>query len=154
MTEFELVAMGGTFDIVHRGHLALLSKAFSISSKVIIGLTSDEMAKRKGKQTVNPYKKRLDTLESIIRKNFPNSDYQISRLDNDFGPAVLEREVQALVVSEETEYQGGVLNKLRAENNLSCVAIVTVPMVLAEDGNRISTTRIKNSEIDAEGNLS
>lgn len=154
MTEFDLVAMGGTFDIIHRGHLALLSKAFSISSKVIIGLTSDEMAQRKGKKIINSYKKRLETLENVIRKNFPNINYQISKLNNDFGPAVLENEVQALVVSEETRYQGEVLNKLRTENNLPHVAIVTVPMVMAKDGNRISTTRIRNSEIDTEGNLS
>ncbi|MEK6965612.1 MAG: cytidyltransferase, partial [Thermoproteota archaeon] len=29
-----------------------------------------------------------------------------------------------------------------------------VPMVMAQDGKRISSTRIKNFEIDAEGNLS
>jgi pantetheine-phosphate adenylyltransferase len=154
MAEFDLVAMGGTFDIIHRGHLALLSKAFSISSKVIIGLTSDEMAQRKGKKIINPYKKRLETLESVIRKNFPNISYQISKLNNDFGPAVLEKGVQALVVSEETRYQGEVLNKLRTENDLPRVAIVAVHMVMAKDGNRISTTRIRNSEIDTEGNLS
>ena len=42
--EFELVALGGTFDIIHVGHIALLEKGFSISKKVIIGLTSDEFA--------------------------------------------------------------------------------------------------------------
>ena len=38
MIKFQFVAMGGTFDIIHKGHMALLSKAFSISSNVIIGL--------------------------------------------------------------------------------------------------------------------
>lgn len=154
MSQFNLVAMGGTFDIIHKGHLTLLSKAFSISSKVIIGLTSDELAKRKGKKILNPYEKRFKNLENIINTNFPNISYQISKLDNDFGPAVLEEGVQALVVSKETENQGAVLNQLRSERDLTPVNVVIVPMVLAKDGHRISTTRIKNSEIDNQGNLS
>ena len=154
MKKFELVATGGTFDIIHDGHIALLSESFSISQKVIIGLTSDELATRKQKTLVNNYSKRLETLENLIEKKFPNSNYQISKLDNDFGPAVLEGDVQALVTSEETQPQGDVLNKLRSEKNLSLVEIIVVPMVLAKDGKRISTTRIKNSEIDTEGNLS
>jgi len=154
MSEFVLVAMGGTFDIIHKGHLTLLSKAFSLSSKVIIGLTSDELAEKRGKKTLNNYEKRFATLMSTIKTNFPNHAFQISKLDNDFGPAVLEENVQALIVSDETGNQGEILNQLRAEKNLSPVKIVTVPMTLAQDGNRISTTRIKNSEIDVEGNLS
>ena len=154
MSEFDLVAMGGTFDIVHKGHLTLLSKAFSISSKVIIGLTSDELAEKKGKKTLHNYEKRLEKLTSSIKRNFPNHAFQISKLDNDFGPAVLEENVQALVVSDETGNQGEILNQLRIEKNLSPVKIIMVPMVLAHDGNRISTTRIKNSEIDVQGNLS
>ncbi len=154
MSEFDLVAMGGTFDIIHKGHLTLLSKAFSISSKVIIGLTSDELAEKRGKKILNNYEKRLEKLTSSIKRNFPNHAFQISKLDNDFGPAVLEENVQALVVSDETGNQGEILNQLRTEKNLSPVKIIMVPMVLAHDGNRISTTRIKNSEIDIEGNLS
>ena len=42
--QFALVALGGTFDIIHVGHMALLDKGFSISKKVIIGLTSDELS--------------------------------------------------------------------------------------------------------------
>ena len=153
MSEFSLIAMGGTFDIIHKGHLTLLSNAFEISDKVIIGLTSDEFAVKKGKILNNKYEKRLENLSEIISKEFPNHSFQISKLDNDFGPAVLEKEVEALVVSDETSNQGNVLNKLREERNLPHVKVITVPMFLAKDGTRISTTRIKNSEIDADGNL-
>ena len=153
MELLDLVAMGGTFDAIHSGHMALLNKAFSISSKVIIGLTSDQLATKKGKNLVNDYSKRLSLLKSVIEKNFPNSSYEISKLENDFGPAVIEGSVKALVVSEETSNKGLLLNDLRAEKNLPPVKIVVVPMVLAEDGKVISTTRIKNSEIDGSGNL-
>ena len=153
MELFDLVAMGGTFDVIHRGHMALLNKAFSLSSKVIIGLSSDQLATKKGKNLVNDYSKRLSLLKSTIEKNYPNPSYQISKLENDFGPAVIEGSVKALVVSEETSNKGLLLNELRAERNLPPVKIVIVPMVLAEDGKAISTSRIKNSEIDSNGNL-
>ena len=154
MEKYELVATGGTFDMIHKGHLELLKKAFEISSTVIIGLTSDELAEKKGKNITNDYSARLVSLTSMIEQNFPRSSFRISKLDNDFGPAVLEDDVQALVTSDETAFQGDVLNKLRAEKNLPKVDVVVVPMVLAKDGKKISTSRIKQSEIDSQGNLS
>ena len=153
MKSFDLVAMGGTFDVVHSGHIALLDKAFSISSKVIIGLSSDQLAKKRGKNLTSDYPKRLSLLKSVVEKNFPNSSYEITKLENDFGPAVIEGSVKALVVSEETSGKGIRLNELRAERDLSPVRIVVVPMILAKDGKAISTTRIKNFEIDDSGNL-
>lgn len=153
MKKFDLVAMGGTFDVIHKGHITLLSEAFSISDKVIIGLTSNQWASKKGKDLLNDFEKRLEKLVKVIEKNFPNNSFEISKLDNDFGPAVLEKKVQALVVSDETSNQGEVLNLLRKHKNLPPVDVVVVPMVLAKDGNKISTTRIKNQEIDNDGNL-
>ncbi|BDQ30202.1 phosphopantetheine adenylyltransferase [Nitrosopumilus zosterae] len=153
MSKYSLVAMGGTFDIIHKGHLTLLSNAFDISDKVIIGLTSDELAEKKKKTLINKYEKRLENLTTLLLKKYSRSSFQISKLNNDFGPAVLEKEVEALVVSDETSNQGNVLNKLREDMKLPPVQIITVPMFLAKDGKRISTTRIKNSEIDVEGNL-
>ena len=153
MIKFKLVALGGTFDIIHRGHLELLRNGFSVSSKVIIGLTSDELARKKGKKPTNDYSKRYKTLDDTIKENFPNSKYEISKLDNDFGPAVLEKEVEALIVSQETSSKGDELNRLRAKRNAPPVQVIVVPMALAKDGTRISTTRIKRSEIDADGNI-
>ncbi|MEM3065434.1 MAG: pantetheine-phosphate adenylyltransferase [Candidatus Nitrosotenuis sp.] len=153
MAQFKVVATGGTFDVIHQGHMALLDESFSISEKVIIGLTSDELAKKKGKTLWHNYSQRFGTLEQLIKKRFPGKLYTISKLENDFGPAAIEGDVQALVVSEETAYQGDVLNELRRQKNMPSVKVVVVPLVLAEDGKRISSTRIRNSEIDAQGNL-
>jgi pantetheine-phosphate adenylyltransferase len=145
--------MGGTFDIIHKGHLTLLANASEISDKVIIGLTSDEFVEKNGKNPIHQYDQRLKNLTSILVEKFPDTLFEISKLNNDFGPAVLEKDVQALVVSDETSNQGNILNNLRFENNLPPVEIIVVPMSLAKDGVRISTTRIKNSEIDSNGNL-
>ena len=64
-----------------------------------------------------------------------------------------EEDVGALVVSEETSKKGDILNAQRNELNLSPVEIVIVPMKLASDGERISSTRIRNAEIDSLGNV-
>jgi len=154
MPQYSTVALGGTFDIIHKGHIALLTKAFSISSHAIIGLTGNDLALKKNKNMINDYSKRLESLTILIEKKFPNSSYVISKLENDFGPAAIEGKVDALIVSEETSNKGEILNALRKNKNLPSVEVVIVPMILAEDGSRISSTRIRNSEIDAEGNLS
>jgi len=147
------VAMGGTFDIIHIGHLSLIEKATSISEKTIIGLTSDSLATKNGKNLRNNFETRLENLKKILSEKFSSSRFEIARLDDDFGPAVIKGEVDALVVSEETSNKGDILNAKRNELNLSPVEIITVPMKLASDGERISSTRIRNSEIDSSGNV-
>ena len=150
--EFNLVALGGTFDIIHAGHLALLERGFSISKKVIIGLTSDEFASKNNKNLINDFSKRRSKLEFEIQEKFPTSEFEISKLDNDFGPAAIEGIIEALVVSDETQSKGKLLNQLRKEKNLSPIQVIIVPMILAKDGDRISSSRIRNSEIDVHGN--
>ena len=43
------------------------------------------------------------------------------------------------------------LNKNRKLRNLEELEIITIPLILAEDGKKISSTRIRNSEIDVDG---
>ena len=145
--------MGGTFDIIHIGHLSLIEKAASISEKVIIGLTSDSLATKNGKNLRNNFETRLNNLKKTLTEKFSHSLFEIARLDDDFGPAVIKGEVDALVVSEETSKKGDILNAKRNDLGLSHVEIIIVPMKLASDGERISSTRIRNAEIDASGNV-
>ena len=62
----KLVATGGTFDIIHKGHLALLEKAFEVSESVIIGVTSDKFAAERGKKITNNYDTRISNLTKLL----------------------------------------------------------------------------------------
>ena len=150
---FNITALGGTFDIIHVGHIELIQKAVSISDKIIIGLTSDAFISKNDKKIINNFEQRSENLEKIIHEKFPDCSFEIAKLDDDFGPAVIQGDVDALVVSEETSKKGDILNALRKERKLDPVEIITVPMKMASDGNRISSTRIRNSEIDSSGNI-
>ena len=136
---FRLTALGGTFDIIHVGHIELIQKAVSISEKIIIGLTSDDFILKHGKKINNTFEQRFENLEKTINEKFPKCSFEIARLDDDFGPAVIEGNVDALVVSEETNKKGNILNNLRKDRNLAPVEIITIPMKLASDGKRISS---------------
>lgn len=144
-------ATGGTFDIIHKGHETLLSVALQYDN-TIIGLCSDEFVMRRGKHVVHNYDVRFRNLTSFVQDNFPNAAYVISRLDDNFGPAVLKSDVNVLVSSEETAHMGDVLNKMRLERGLSVVDVVIVPMVSGSDGTRISTTKIRDRLMDKDGN--
>jgi cytidyltransferase-like protein len=153
--KYRLVAMGGTFDEIHIGHLSLFSKAFEVSDKVIIGVTSDEFAsKARGKNNLNHnYNQRVANVKKIIEKRFEFNNYQITKLDDEYGPTPLSADVDALVASSETANKGVEINKMRWKNGLKPLNIILVDMMKAEDGNPISSSRIRAGEIDASGKL-
>ena len=41
--KYRSIALGGTFDQLHRGHVALFERAFATGEIVYIGLTSNRM---------------------------------------------------------------------------------------------------------------
>ena len=53
LKKYECVAMGGTFDILHIGHIELLKKSFEIGKFVIIGLSSDNLVKERLMKKIN-----------------------------------------------------------------------------------------------------
>ena len=150
---FPLVATGGTFDEIHVGHLALLSKAFQAGEKVIIGVSTDQFAKKRGKKLNHDFEQRVSNLRETIAKEFGSVNYEIARLDTDFGPAVTSGAVGALVASTDTQAKGMVLNEMRARLGLEPVVVIAVELVKAEDGSPISSTRIRSGEIDRTGTL-
>src|SRR5207249_11297528 len=41
--KYQLVVLGGTFDLLHAGHRHLRSEAFKLGDTVLIGVTSDQL---------------------------------------------------------------------------------------------------------------
>ncbi len=150
---YKTVATGGTFDHIHRGHVALLTKSFQVGDTVVIGVTSDAFARKEGKDPDQSYQDRLRALEDLIHKRFPGRKYVIARLDDYFGPGIASPEVQAIVVTKETATRVSIANALREAKGYPPLDVVVIEYVLADDSKLISSTRIRKGEIDAEGRL-
>lgn len=146
------IAVGGTFDPLHDGHKALLSRACELgrAGQVVVGLTSNDLAGKRLREVAD-YEVRARELLRYISDQFGILP-EITVLHDPYGTTLTEH-FDYLVVSPETHHIAVKINKLRRERGMSQIEIVPVPYVLADDGMPISSTRIKNGEIDAHGRL-
>ncbi len=154
MKRFKAVAVGGTFDEFHRGHRALLKKAFEVGERVLIGLSSDEFARELRKpHKVASYEKRLTDLKRFLKRHSLLGKTEIVILDDPYGVTLSGGCIEAIVVSEETEPTAHEINEKRRAKGLQPLEIIVIEMVPAENHTPISTTRIREGEIDQEGHL-
>jgi len=152
--KFNLVGCSGTFADLHKGHKKLLQVAFEQGKKVMIGLTRDEMiASKKLKHLIPTFQVRKENLIKYLKKQGWLDRAIIIELKDAFGPAIEDAGLEAIVVSEETSYMGEKINAIRKERNLFPLEFIEVKMVLADDGQPISSTRIRKKEINGEGRL-
>lgn len=61
----KIILTYGTFDLLHYGHIAFLEKAKSLGDKLIVGLSSDNFNKIKGKDSFYNFEIRKKMLSSI-----------------------------------------------------------------------------------------
>jgi pantetheine-phosphate adenylyltransferase len=154
MKKYSKVAVGGTFDEFHRGHEALISKAFEVGEKVVIGLSSDEFVSRMSKaHKTASYAERLKELQAYLEKANLAERAEIVPLNDPYGLTISGRGLDALVVSQETEIIAEKINEIRNKAGLNPLKIITVNMVQAENSIPISTTRIRKGEIDRNGHM-
>jgi len=146
--------VGGTFDPIHDGHKALLSRSFELAGRdghVVIGLTTDTFASRKT-HPIRPFEERRRELERFITGKQFRATWLIEPLNDRYGSAT-DADFDAIIVSEETLPVAVEINKLRRGHGKKKVDIHQISCVLAEDGRWISSTRIYRGEIDIHGRV-
>ena len=124
-----------------------------VASDVVIGLATSSLVTREGKKGIKSYAARKRQLEEYLTKNYPRRSYTIRPLSQPLGEIGDRRDIDVVVVSEETFQRAIDANFHRLENKLKPLAVYVIPMENAEDMQRISSTRIRAGEINEEGKL-
>ncbi len=121
----------------------------SRGGELLIGITSDEMAKNKFHEVVDYSSRYSEVMRFIIKQGITSV---IVKLEDPYGPTISEN-FDYIVVSPETHPVALKINNIRRERGLEEIKIVLVDYVLADDDLPISSTRIKRGEIDEHGRL-
>jgi pantetheine-phosphate adenylyltransferase len=140
----ELAGTGGTFDHLHDGHRLLIETGLKVSNKLVIGLTTQKMLKRKKYASkIEDFETRKKNLENFISSIGGLDRVEIVELDNPYGPPINEPEYDGLIASQETFLNSVRLNELRVAKGFKPLIIVLIPMVMGKSDRRLSSTDIR-----------
>ncbi len=151
------VIVAGTFGPIHDGHRCLFREALKFGSGcVVIGLTSDSFAEktRSKPRSIPSFEDRKKEVEKELEEidNWGRS-FEFAQIEDEIGVTGSDGSLDYIVVSVETKDEIEDINTVRKNNGLDPIKAIVVPYVLAKDGERISSTRIFDGEIDQHGNL-
>ncbi len=145
------VCLGGTFDCFHKGHKRLIDKSLEIAGEkgfVFIGVADGELIK--AKKTTKSLQERRQSIERYTRCKNCTCKIEIKPIGDKYGPSVTG-DFDAIIVSPEARPVAEEINIKRRNLEKKPLKIFEIPFVLADDNLPISSTRIRNKEINDEG---
>ena len=138
--------MGGTFDHLHDGHKYLLKIALTISHVIEIGLTSQELLKKKKVASkLEDYTIRETNLKNYISSFTDLNRVSIVEIKNwdDMAKYSQDPDYEGLILSQETYSNAVKLNELREENGLNPIILIVIPLLKDKNNKKISSTAIR-----------
>jgi pantetheine-phosphate adenylyltransferase len=144
------IGYGGTFGPLHEGHKYILRKISNLAEVVYLGITSDDLARFKSPR-VPPLIERKRQLEEYLKTIGDN--FVVTVIYNPYGNAPTSKDMEAIVATPDTIGAVNEINRMRRLNNLPQLKVEFFDYLLAEDGKKISSSRIRRGEIDEHGNL-
>lgn len=153
MGKYEHLALGGTFDRLHRGHKAFLRFAFDIGERVSVGLTSDAMVVKMGKSNFLSFAKRKLELINFLRASGLLNRAKIIAIDDVYGNTLFEKTIDGIVVTSDSKNGATEINSKRRKIGLKPLAIINFDKVKSEDGRSLSSTLIRAGHINRNGEV-
>ena len=155
MGKFNLVVCGGTFDLFHAGHKAFINDVLIKSEKIVLGITGDAYVRNfKNNLGIEDFQIRRKAVEQFLDSISAQNKVQIVEINSAYEPYLeTSTDYQAIVVTEQTKQAAIEINSKRKQNGAPQLEIIVIPMKKAEDGGLISSTRIRNGEINRDGRL-
>ncbi len=141
--------LGGTFDHLHSGHKKLILATASECNHLQIHVVSDNMVKSKN-ASIQPFQLRLSNLENFIKEERVNASCFV--LEDRFGPAISMKECSVIGCTNETVSTCNEINSIREQRGLEPLKIIIVEHVLDEEGEILSSSRIRSGLVDQSGN--
>jgi len=114
--KYKHVVLGGTFDRLHPGHKVLLSMAAALSSqRCLVGITHPALLHRKGGvEFMQDVHVRCAVVESFLHSVRPGLAVQTCVISDPEGPASIDSQLEAIIVSDETRAGADCINATRA----------------------------------------
>jgi pantetheine-phosphate adenylyltransferase len=91
---------------------------------------------KKFAEFIEPFEIRKKNLLKYMRSQNDKLDYQVFRLNDPYGPAIIDPEIEAMIVSDETSKSAEKCNVIRIEKKMPILQIVTVPCLPNSDDKR------------------
>ena len=146
---YQRCLVGGTFDRLHAGHRLLLDAAQRAAAHVEIHITSNAMAEHKS-SNIQSFESRREEVLVWVERHAPHR-VTVHELTDVHGPAPTHPSADCIVATPETIGQCRSINEKREEIGLSPLSIIEVSHFQDHLGGILSSSRIRNGQIDPEG---
>lgn len=155
MAKFKLGICGGTFDLFHIGHKTFINEALKKSEKIILGITSNTYIKTfKANEGIESYSIRKRIIENFLQSHGFRDRVKVISIDSSYEPLLTDLfDPEVIFVTPQTEETAKKINQNRKYKKLKDLKIIVLPFEKDENGQIISSRRIRNGEINKDGKL-
>lgn len=152
--KYDLIVCGGTFDLLHKGHRKFIGDVLDLSDKVLLGITSNSYISNFKTPDIEDFEIRKNAVLEYLNLIKAKDRVSIVSINQAYEPLLTsEFSPKAIAVTPQTEKTAIEINQKRKELGLPELIVEVIGMEKAQDGELISSTRIRNGEINREGRL-